>query len=75
MDPLYDVYYDKYRLLYNLYGAERRLLDREEYEHLDQELLGLIERAQTQDLLMAEIARIKEIEYLLLDDIAEGFYS
>lgn len=75
MQSLYDVYYEKYCLLFNLYGAERRHLSRGEYEQLDRELLRLIEQAQSVDLTMAEITRIKEIEFLLLDDIAEGFYS
>ncbi|MGE0435110.1 MAG: hypothetical protein AB7K09_13780 [Planctomycetota bacterium] len=75
METLYDVYYEKYCLLWNLYGAERRHLPRPEYEALDQELLQLINRAQGNDLTMAEITRMREIEYLLLDDIAEGFYK
>ena len=75
MNTLYDVYYEKYCLLWNLYGAERRHIPRDEYERLDQELLLLINRAQGNDLTMAEITRMREIEYLLLDDIAEGFYK
>lgn len=75
MDPLYDVFYEKYCLLHSLYGAERRLLKRGEFETLDKELLVLIEKSQDEDLSMSEITRIKEIEYLLLDDVAEGFYT
>ncbi len=75
METLYDVYYEKYCLLWNLYGAERRHVPRKEYEALDHELLRLIDQAQREDLTMAEVTRMREIEYLLLDDIAEGFYS
>ena len=74
MTSLYDVFYEKYNLLYNLYGAERPYLSRVEYEKHDREMIRLIEKANTLDLTMAEIARLKEIEYLLLDDISESFY-
>ena len=74
MTSLYDVFYEKYNLLYNLYGAGRPYLDRIEYEKIDREMIKIIEKANTKDLTVAEIARLKEIEYMLLDDISEKFY-
>ncbi len=74
MSALYDVFYEKYNLLYTLYGANRPYLSREDYEKYDREMIKLIEKANTHDLTMAEIARLKEIEYMLLDDISERFY-
>lgn len=75
MDPLYDVYYEKYLLLHSLYGTDRPQLTREQYQALDKELLSLVNVAQEKDLTMAQLARIKEVEHLLMDDVAEGFYS
>ncbi len=75
MDPLYDVFYEKYLLLYSLHGGDREQLDRETYEKFDRELLTLVERSQERDLTIAEVSRLKELEYLLLDDVAEGFWS
>ena len=75
MDPVYDVFYEKYLLLYSLYGAEREQLDREQYEKLDLELLALVEAAETRDLKIEEVTRLKELQHLLLDDVAEGFWS
>ena len=74
MQSLYDVFYEKYNLLYTLYGAERPFLSREDFEKFDREMIDLIQKANTEDLTMSEIARIKEIEYMLLDDISESFY-
>ena len=75
MDDLYDVYYEKYTLLHSLYGGDRRFLTRDEYAHCDRELLALLERSGERDLSVAEISRIKEIEFLLMDDVAEGFFQ
>ena len=74
MSALYDVFYEKYNLLYNLYGADRPYLSREDFEKFDREMIELIEKANNKDLTMREIGRLKEIEYLLLDDVSESFY-
>ncbi len=73
-DDLYDVYYEKYTLLHSLYGADRGFLTRDEYRERDRELLALMERTNERDVSEDEILRIKELEYLLLDDISEGFF-
>ena len=75
MDPFYDVFYEKYLLLYSLYGGDRQQLDRATYEQCDRELLGLVELSQQRDLQISEVSRLKELEFLLLDDVAEGFWS
>ncbi len=74
MSSLYDVFYEKYNLLYNLYGGDRAYLSRVEYEKIDREMIRIIEKTNSKDLTVAEIARLKEIEYLMLDDISEKFY-
>ena len=74
LSALYDVFYEKYNLLYTLYGAERPYLSRDDFEKYDREMIDLIEKANKKDLSVAEIGRLKEIEYLLLDDVSESFY-
>ena len=74
LSALYDVFYEKYNLLYTLYGTDRPYLSREDFEKYDREMIMLIEKANNKDLSVAEIGRLKEIEFLLLDDVSESFY-
>lgn len=69
---VYDYYYENYLILYNLYGKGRPRVRREEYEALDQELMAMIAKGSDQQLTREEIARVRDIEYVLLDDIAEA---
>lgn len=69
---VYDYYYENYLLLYNLYGKGRPRVDREEFEKLDSEMMQIISRAEGGELAGLDVARIKDIEYILMDDIAEA---
>ena len=74
LSALYDVFYEKYNLLYALYGADRPYLSREDFEKYDREMIHLIEKANKKDLTLTEIGRLKDIEFFLLDDVSESFY-
>lgn len=69
---VYDYYYENYLILYNLYGRGRPRVKREQYEKLDQELMQLVSRGEDAELSRTEVARVRDIEYMLLDDIAEN---
>jgi hypothetical protein len=69
---VYDYYYENYLLLYNLYGTGRPHVERAEFERLDDELMQIISRAEGGELSRADVARINDIEYILMDDIAEA---
>ncbi|MBK9975535.1 MAG: hypothetical protein IPP14_12260 [Planctomycetes bacterium] len=69
---VYDYYYENYLLLYNLYGKGRPRVGREEFEKLDSELMLIISRVDHGELSAADVARIKDVEYILMDDIAEA---
>ncbi|KAA0212111.1 hypothetical protein EDM80_10380 [bacterium] len=69
---VYDYYYENYLILYNLYGRGRPRLKRDQYEKLDQELMALVSRGEESELSREQIARVRDIEYMLLDDIAES---
>lgn len=69
---VYDYYYENYLILYNLYGRGRPKLNREQYEKLDTELMALVARGDESELARDQINRVRDIEYMLLDDIAEA---
>ena len=69
---VYDYYYENYVVLYNLYGRGRPRVSREQFEELDTELMHMISRADHGEMSRDEIARIRDIEYILMDDIAEA---
>ena len=69
---VYDYYYENYLILYNLYGRGRPRVSREQFEELDTELMHMISRADHGEMSRDEIARIRDIEYILMDDIAEA---
>ncbi|MCC6150833.1 MAG: hypothetical protein IT461_11330 [Planctomycetes bacterium] len=69
---VYDYYYENYLILYNLYGRGRPKLNREQYEKLDQELMALVAKGDESELARDQINRVRDIEYMLLDDIAES---
>lgn len=69
---VYDYYYENYLILYNLYGRGRPRLKRDQYEKLDLELMALVSRGEESELSREQIARVRDIEYMLLDDIAES---
>lgn len=69
---VYDYYYENYVVLYNLYGRGRPRVSREQFEALDTELMQMISRADHGEMSRDEIARIRDIEYILMDDIAEA---
>ncbi|MDC1142805.1 hypothetical protein OAU50_06910 [Planctomycetota bacterium] len=69
---VYDYYYENYLILYNLYGRGRPKVEQEQYEELDAELMDLINRGDHAELSRADVIRIRDIEFLLLDDIAEA---
>jgi len=69
---VYDYYYENYLILYNLYGRGRPRLKRDQYEKLDAELMELVGKGDDAELGRDQIARVRDIEYMLLDDIAEG---
>lgn len=69
---VYDYYYENYLILYNLYGRGRPRVTRETYEQLDTELMDLVSLAEDSDLDHPQILRIRDIEYMLMDDVAEA---
>ena len=69
---VYDYYYENYLILYNLYGRGRPRVTREEYEQLDSELMQIVGQAELGDLSHPQIVRVRDIEYVLMDDIAEA---
>ncbi|CAG0929811.1 hypothetical protein PLCT1_01141 [Planctomycetaceae bacterium] len=69
---VYDYYYENYLILYNLYGRGRPKLNREQYEKLDLELMALVATGDESELAREQINRVRDIEYMLLDDIAEA---
>jgi hypothetical protein len=69
---VYDYYYENYVVLYNLYGRGRPRVSREQFEELDSELMTMISRGDHAEMSREDIARIRDIEYILMDDIAEA---
>ena len=69
---VYDYYYENYLILYNLYGRGRPRITREQYEQLDTELMDLVSSADSDDLDHSQILRVRDIEYMLMDDVAEA---
>jgi hypothetical protein len=69
---VYDYYYENYLILYNLYGRGRPKLNREQYEKLDTELMALVAKGDESELARDQINRVRDIEYMLMDDIAEA---
>ncbi len=69
---VYDYYYENYLILYNLYGRGRPYLTRELFEQLDTELMQIVALADNAQLSRDQIARVRDIEYMLMDDIAEA---
>lgn len=69
---VYDYYYENYLILYNLYGRGRPRVTRELYEELDSELMQIVAQAETGELSHPQIVRVRDIEYILMDDVAEA---
>lgn len=69
---VYDYYYENYLILYNLYGRGRPRLTREQYEQLDDELMEMIAHGNSESLTHDSILRVRDIEYMLMDDVAEA---
>jgi hypothetical protein len=75
---MYDVYYENYLMVYSLYGRGRPKLNRERYEELDRELLRLVAGSEDPEadaaaqLTRKNFNRIRELEYVLLDDVTEA---
>jgi len=75
---LYDIFYDNYLLHYSLYGRGRPKLSRMRYEALDRELLSLVDQYERQGATGVPVFtremfnRVRDLEYLLMDDIAES---
>ncbi len=77
---VYDYYYENYLMLYSLYGRGRPRVSRHRYEELDIELLehiasvskGKKQKEQVTKVKRGIYNRICDIEYLLLDDIAQA---
>jgi hypothetical protein len=69
---VYDYYYENYLILYNLYGRGRPRVSREQFEELDTELMQIVSRADGANLSRDDIARVRDIEYMLMDDVAEA---
>jgi len=69
---VYDYYYENYLILYNLYGRGRPRVTREQFEELDSELMQIVARADGANLNREDIARVRDIEYILMDDVAEA---
>jgi hypothetical protein len=68
---VYDYYYENYLILYNLYGRGRPRVSREQYEELDAELMTIVAGAD-QGLNHDQFTRVRDIEYILMDDVAEA---
>ncbi len=69
---VYDYYYENYLILYNLYGRGRPRVSREQYEQMDDELMEIVARGDSGSLERKDIARVRDIEYVLMDDVAEA---
>ncbi|MBK8205838.1 MAG: hypothetical protein IPK87_03470 [Planctomycetes bacterium] len=69
---VYDYYYENYLILYNLYGRGRPRVSREQYEQMDDELMEIVARSDSGTLERTDIARVRDIEYVLMDDVAEA---
>ena len=69
---VYDYYYENYLILYNLYGRGRPRVTREQYEELDSELMKIVSEADSGQLSHAQMVRVRDIEYVLMDDVAEA---
>lgn len=69
---VYDYYYENYLILYNLYGRGRPRVSREQYEQMDDELMKIVARSDSGTLERTDIARVRDIEYVLMDDVAEA---
>jgi hypothetical protein len=69
---VYDYYYENYLILYNLYGRGRPRVTREQYEQLDSELMRLVSTAENDQLNHQQMVRVRDIEYVLMDDVAEA---
>jgi len=69
---VYDYYYENYLILYNLYGRGRPRVTREQYEQMDSELMQLVSNAQNGELTHQQMVRVRDIEYVLMDDVAEA---
>ncbi|MBX3458433.1 MAG: hypothetical protein KF696_00545 [Planctomycetes bacterium] len=69
---VYDYYYENYLILYNLYGRGRPRVSREQYEQLDAELMQIVARGESSELNREDIVRVRDIEYILMDDVAEA---
>jgi hypothetical protein len=69
---VYDYYYENYLILYNLYGRGRPRISREQYEELDKELMQIVAQGEGAPLTRDHMARVHDIEYMLMDDIAEA---
>ena len=67
---VYDYYYENYLILYNLYGRGRPRVTREQYEQLDSELMQIVAQAESGELTHPQIVRVRDIEYMLMDDVA-----
>lgn len=79
-NDVYDYYYENYLMLYSMYGRGRPRLNRERYEELDRELLDLVgevpsaerQSSRTKEFTRDTFNRVRELEYLLLDDLSEA---
>ena len=69
---VYDYYYENYLILYNLYGRGRPRVTREQYEELDSELMKIVSEADSGQLSHVQMVRVRDIEYVLMDDVAEA---
>jgi hypothetical protein len=69
---VYDYYYENYLILYNLYGRGRPRVTREQYEQLDAELMQLVASAENNQISHNQMVRVRDIEYVLMDDVAEA---
>lgn len=69
---VYDYYYENYLILYNLYGRGRPRVSREQYEEMDSELMKIVADAENEQLSHTQMVRVRDIEYVLMDDIAEA---
>ena len=69
---VYDYYYENYLILYNLYGRGRPRVSREQYEQLDAELMKLVSTADNDQLDHEQMVRVRDIEFILMDDVAEA---
>lgn len=69
---VYDYYYENYLILYNLYGRGRPRVTREQYEQMDSELMTIVAAEEGTQLSNEQVTRVRDIEYVLMDDVAEA---